>query len=534
MPSVLSKSKKTMIKLDPPSGTRDFLPVDMRAENWIFKKWKTASEKFGFEQYDAPVLENVALYERKQGEEITQQMYNFVDKEGTRVTLRPEMTPSLQRMVLKLTRASEAKETRTDGDSTKTSEDKPDVKGNSGIAQILPLKWYSLPQCWRFETTQRGRKREHYQWNVDMIGCQEVTQEVELMSVIVYFFRSIGLTQKDVVIKVNSRKVLGQVCSQAGVPDEKFAPTVVVVDKLDKIGRDECVFQLTCTNSEEMKDAQGNALPIIGLEKNVAERIVDATKAKTVEEFAQIAGITLEDPAVKELRDFFELASSGYGIGDWLKFDQSVVRGLSYYTGIVFEGADRKGAERAICGGGRYDELLTTYGAPKSLPMCGFGFGDCVIMEILKDKKLLPTFESGVDIVVVPFTEDLIAPAMQAAAELRKNDQNGRVLLVQEPMSKMSKAFSYANRCGAKYVCFFLEEKWGLAEKLVTVKNLAMGKDVPLEEKQRNIPLNELSGDISSRFSTQVDGLSFDGQLIDGLSFDGLSLVRKSTVCGYN
>ncbi|CAE7535833.1 unnamed protein product [Symbiodinium pilosum] len=361
-------AKGPAISLDPPSGTRDFFPADMRFRNWLFGAFKEIARRYGFQEYDAPVLENEELYKRKAGEEITEQMYNFVDKDGAAVTLRPEMTPSLARMVLSLMRAE-------------TGE----------MSALLPLKWASIPQCWRFETCQRGRKREHYQWNMDIVGITTIHAEVELLSAITSFFEFVGISSKEVGIKVNSRKVLGAVLRNAGVPDERFTETCVVIDKQDKIGAEAVVKELT---------------EKIGLGQDVAQRIVSATAAKTLDEFAAMAGVG-ESPEVTELRQLFTLAEEE-GYGDWLIFDASVVRGLAYYTGVVFEGFDRAGVLRAICGGGRYDRLLTLYGSPKEVPCVGFGFGDCVIYELLKEKKVLPELPHKVDFVVAAFNQDMM------------------------------------------------------------------------------------------------------------------------------
>lgn len=398
-------AKKQVIDLAPPSGTRDFFPEEMRAEQWLFDKFSATSRRFGFEKYDAPVLENVALYERKAGEEITEQMYNFVDKEDNRVTLRPEMTPSLARMVLNLMREETGQ-----------------------MAALLPLKWYSIPQCWRFETTQRGRKREHYQWNMDMIGVENVTAEAELLASVVDFFESVGLTAKDIKIKVNSRKVLQKVLKEAGVKDEDFAAATVIIDKQDKIGADECKKQL---------------VEMIGMPAATASTVVDATAAPDLKTFAEKAGAADSDE-VKELQELFDLAKA-YGYGDWLVFDASVVRGLAYYTGIVFEANDRAGEFRAICGGGRYDELLTKYGAKQKIPMCGYGFGDCVIMELLKEKKLLPSFTSEVDYLVCAFSKDMLGPSMSVAKELRKGGK--KVVFYQQVAKKVFMISLYLVRC---------------------------------------------------------------------------------------
>lgn len=445
-----SKAKtESNINLEPPSGTRDFFPEEMRQQMWMFDKFKETARLFGFQQYDAPVLEHQNLYTRKAGEEIVDQMYNFVDKEGTEVTLRPEMTPSLARMVLSLMRIE-------------TGE----------MAVQLPLKWFSIPQCWRFETTQRGRKREHYQWNMDIVGVTTIYAEAELLASVVAFFESVGITSKDVGLKVNSRKVLGAVLKNAGVPDSRFAETCVIIDKQDKIGAEEVIKLL---------------VEKVELPKKVAEQIVAATAAKTLEEFATIAGVR-DSEDVKELQTLFNLAED-YGYGDWLQFDASVVRGLSYYTGVVFEGFDKAGVLRAICGGGRYDRLLTLYGSPKEVPCCGFGFGDCVIVELLKEKGVLPSFSAKLDYVVAAWNADMMGKAMNVARRLRLAGKTVDVYM--EPGKKVAKAFNYGDRVGADKVAFVAPDEW--EKGLVAIKDLRIGQDASADMKQKNVPIDDLA-----------------------------------------
>eukprot|EP00929_Paragymnodinium_shiwhaense_P014332 TRINITY_DN122232_c0_g1_i1.p1 TRINITY_DN122232_c0_g1~~TRINITY_DN122232_c0_g1_i1.p1 ORF type:complete len:760 (+),score=245.08 TRINITY_DN122232_c0_g1_i1:38-2317(+) len=460
------EEKKAVISLEPPSGTRDFFPEDYRLQRWLFDKFREVGSLYGFQEYDAPVLENEELYKRKAGEEITQQMYNFEDKEGAKVTLRPEMTPTLARMVLSLMRAE-------------TGE----------MAALLPLKWFSIPQCWRFETTQRGRKREHYQWNMDIVGVPGITAEVELLAAICTFFEKIGITSQDVGLKINSRKVLGAVLKKAGVPDDRFAETCVIIDKQDKIGADE-----VC---KELKEK-------VGLSDAVSKKIVSATTAKTVDEFASLAGVG-DSEEVKELRTLFQLLEE-YGFGDWIQFDASVVRGLAYYTGVVFEGFDKAGALRAICGGGRYDRLLTLYGSPKEVPCVGFGFGDCVVVELLKEKGVMPVLPNQVEYVVAAFNADMMGKAMNVARRLRLVGKT--VDVFQEPAKKVAKAFNYADRCGAHRVAFVAPSEWEAGK--VRIKDLRnFGKDASDDDKQKDVPLDDLAN-IDSYFggiSTAAAGL---------------------------
>jgi len=460
-------AKKLPISLEPPSGTRDFFPEDMRQQRWLFTKFREVAALYGFQEYDAPVLEHDVLYKRKGGEEITQQMYNFMDKEGAAVTLRPEMTPSLARMVLNLMRLE-------------TGE----------MAAQLPLKWFSIPQCWRFETTQRGRKREHYQWNMDIVGLPGIEAEVELLSAICTFFEKIGLSSKDVGLKVNSRKVLGAVVKKAGVPDDSFAETCVIIDKLDKIGAEEV--------QKELKEK-------VGLSQEVGKRITDATTAKTLDEFAELAGVG-DSPEVQEMRQLFKLAKD-YGYGDWLTFDASVVRGLAYYTGVVFEGFDRAGVLRAICGGGRYDRLLSLYGSPKEVPCVGFGFGDCVVAELLKEKNVVPTLPQVVDYVVAPYNADMAGPALNVARRLRLAGKT--VDVYPEPAKKAAKAFNYADRAGAVRVAFVAPDEWKMG--LVRIKDMRnFGQDAPNDAKQKDVPLDDLAN-VDTYFGVTIDGTPVGG-----------------------
>ncbi|KAF4674292.1 Transcription elongation factor [Perkinsus chesapeaki] len=372
-----------IISFDPPSGTRDFFPEDMRVRNWLFSQWRSVSAQFGFSEYDAPVLENEDLYKRKAGEEIVEQMYNFVDKEGHNVTLRPEMTPTLARM-----------------------------------------------------------------WNCDIVGIADITAELELLATMVGFFKKVGLTSADVGIKVNSRAILQSVLKASGVGADEFAKVCVVVDKIDKVGREE-VINLLETH--------------VGVETTTAERIVDVTAAPSFDEFKEIAGAKCM-AGVGDVERLFEFAKS-YGFADWLVFDASVVRGLAYYTGIVWEAFDRRGELRAIAGGGRYDRLLSLYGAPTEIPCVGFGFGDCVIYELLLERGLLPEIPHRVDFVVAAY-KGMYGQALEVASGLR-----------------------YADRVGADKIAFVAPSEW--EDGKVRIKDLRTGDSEA--RVQIDIPVSDLA-----------------------------------------
>jgi len=424
------QAQQEKLDTNPPKGTRDFYPEDMRMRNWLFDQWRSVAKAHGFVEYDAPVLENESLYTRKAGEEVTQQLYNFVDKGDRAVALRPEMTPSLARMVM-------AK------------------KG----ALSLPLKWFSIPQCWRYERMTRGRRREHFQWNMDIWGVAGQEAEVELISAMVRFFEGVGLTSDDVGIKINSRLVIGEVLAELGIPPEKFAATCVLVDKLEKVPIDAI---------------QGD-LEELGLDRAVVEKLLEVLTNKSVE--ALEATLGEDSQAVKELTHFLSLCEA-YGIEDWIVFDAAIVRGLAYYTGIVFEAFDRKGELRAIAGGGRYDKLLETFGGDPT-PAAGFGFGDAVVVELLKERNVLPSFDStGIDTVVFAMNQDLYKVAVDVASKLRASGQSVDVVLKRK---KPKWVFKHADRQGARFCVVVGADEYASGE--VAVKDLSEGeqKSVKIE-----------------------------------------------------
>ena len=404
-------------------GTRDFYPEDMRIRNWLFDNFRAAARSHGFEEYDSPVLEHEELYTRKQGEEITQQLYNFEDKGGRRVALRPEMTPSLARMVM----------------------------ARAG-AMPTPIKWFSIPQCWRYERTQRGRGREHYQWNVDIWGSDAVQADAELLSVVVSFFQRVGLNADDLAISISSRKVLEEVLGALGLSGDAFAATCIIVDKMDKLPAEVIEQQL----SEQ------------GLDSSAISVIQSTLGLSDLDSLA--AALGEGSGAVAELATLFDLIDS-YGIADWVTFDASVVRGLAYYTGPVFEAHDRGGKLRAICGGGRYDRLLSSLGG-NDMPATGFGFGDMVIMELLNENGLVPDLPSGNQDIVIAINEDLRSAAMSVATKLRASGRSVDLVLEDK---RMKWAFRHAERTGAQRLVMVMPDEWAAGN--VRIKELESGEE---------------------------------------------------------
>ncbi|MDA3959246.1 MAG: histidine--tRNA ligase [Planctomycetota bacterium] len=414
------------IELQPVRGTRDFYPEDMRLRSWLFGLWRDVAERFGFEEYDACVLEHEDLYIRKAGDEITGQLYNFSDKGDRRVALRPEMTPSLARMVM----------------------------ARQGSLP-LPLRWFAVPQCFRYERMQRGRKREHFQWNMDIVGLDSVAAEVELMAAQHAFLEAAGvdLAAGEVVFKVSDRRVLQGFLDGLSITGETFAAACVVVDKVDKIGRDKTAEQL------------GE----LGIEAAAAEQILDLLAATGIEQLEVAVGA--DNPGVASLRQLTELAAAA-GIGAAITIDPSVVRGLSYYTGTVWEIFAAAGNfRRAIAGGGRYDLLLETLGG-KSAPMVGFGLGDVPIIEFLTELGRLPALPGRLDDVVYPMSESEFVIANRIATKLRGE---GRRVAVDYSGRRFKHVIARAESDGAERL--FILGAREVAEGICKLRSLGTVRD---------------------------------------------------------
>jgi histidyl-tRNA synthetase len=325
-------------------GFRDFYPDEFAQRAHIFKAWREVARRYAFVEYDGPPLEPLDLYKKKSGDEIVGQLYNFVDKGDREVALRPEMTPTFARMVA--------------------------AKAN---AIRKPVRWFSIPQLFRYERAQRGRLREHYQLNVDIVGEASELADAELLSVAIDIMRELGLTSEDVRARVSDRRLLNAILADIGVSEAQFGAVYAVLDKIAR----------TPANVTREK------LATAGLGDGIIDRIVTLAAAKGIEtlrrEFSTSVGVA---PHLERFERYLAHLHA-LGVGDWVDLDLSIVRGLAYYTGIVFELFDAKGELRAICGGGRYDTLLQSLGNV-DLPALGFGMGDVVLGELLKERGLMP------------------------------------------------------------------------------------------------------------------------------------------------
>jgi histidyl-tRNA synthetase len=414
--------------LRPPRGTRDFYPEDLRRRAWLFDRFRAVSRSFAFEEVDAPLVEHAELFVRKAGEEIVEQLYHF-ELHDRHLALRGEITPSIARMV---------------------------IARAGGLR--LPVRWFCIGQNWRYERMTRGRTREHYQWNVEIVGESGVGAEAELMAALCSLWDSLGLARDDARLRVNSRALLEETLRQGVLRDrpEAFTPLCVLVDKLGKIGADAVMDQLS--------DPEG----LVALPREDARWVVDALAARSLDDAA--AAAPADSPAMAELRRLFELLE-GYGIADRVEFDASVVRGLAYYTGIVFEGFDAGGRLRSICGGGRYDRLIETLGGP-SLPAVGFGMGDVVVGELLSERGLLPETPRDVDDVVVALGEEQRAEAIRVATRLRAD---GRAVELMLGTARLKRALGHADRIGARRVVLVGPDE--VARGVARIRDLTSGQE---------------------------------------------------------
>jgi histidyl-tRNA synthetase len=414
--------------LQTPRGTRDFYPDELRLRSWLFAHFREIARRFAFEEVDAPVVEHEELFTRKAGEEIVDQLYHF-EMHGRRLALRPEMTPSIARMVM----------------------------ARAGSLR-LPLRWFTITQNWRYERTTRGRKREHYQWNMDVWGEPGVAAEAELLAALFALLERLGLGAGQVRVQLNSRALLEETL-RAGVLRERaavFEPLCVIIDKLGKIGSDAVVEQLV--------DPAGP----VALSPAEARDVVALLGVRSLDEAA--AAAPPGSPAVADLHRLYDLLAA-YGVADRVDFDASVVRGLAYYTGIVFEAFDAEHKLRAVCGGGRYDRLLETLGG-QPVPAVGFGFGDVVILELLADRGLLPDLPRGVDAVVCALGEAQRPSAIRLAGRLRAEGQAVDLVLGD---ARPKRVLEEADRAGAKRAYFVGPEE--AARGVVRVRELAAGVD---------------------------------------------------------
>jgi histidyl-tRNA synthetase len=377
-------------------GFRDFYPEPLPhkdvwsadARQYIFDKWRDTARRYGFREYDGPPLEPLELYKLKSGDEIVGQLYNFKDKGDREIALRPEMTPTLARMI---------------------SAHERNYK--------KPIKWFSLPQLFRYERQQKGRLREHFQLNADIFGENDAAADAELIALLIDTLRSFGLTPEDFVIRLSSRNAW-----------QEFYKSRVRNAECGTEG--EYQFYQAIDKLERTPDESGKKLAELGFSLDQVKAFI-SSGTPTAELSSIISNLTAR------------------GLGAFVKVDYMVIRGLAYYTGPVFEAFDCKGEFRAIAGGGRYNNLVKLISGGKvDLPALGFGMGDVVLLELLKARGLLPQFDAAVDVFVLIEDEALRAQSLKLVQDLRSA---GKAVDYSLTATKPDKQFKRAQELKARF-----------------------------------------------------------------------------------
>jgi histidyl-tRNA synthetase len=394
-------------------GFRDFYPEPLPhpdlwsadARQYIFGKWRESARRCGFREYDGPPLEPLELFTTKSGDEIIGQLYNFKDKGERHVALRPEMTPTLARMIAAHERSYKK-----------------------------PVKWFALPQLFRYERQQKGRLREHFQLNADIIGESDVAADAELIALLIDSLRAFGLTETDFVIRLSSRNAWHDFFVRHQGDTAKEYEFYQAIDKLER--------EEPGTNEQKLR-ALGFSL-------------------------VEVMALIEEAKPTAELQTILDNLGAR-GLGDYVKVDYGVIRGLAYYTGIVFEAFDRKGDFRAIAGGGRYDNLVKLVSGGKvDLPALGFGMGDVVLLELLKGRELLPDFDGGLDVFCLIEEEAWRAESLKLIQDLRSA---GFAVEFSLTAAKSDKQFKRARDLQAAWTAKMEQSDSG--EMMTRIKNLA-------------------------------------------------------------
>ncbi len=398
----------------PVKGTRDFYPEEMARRNWLYNNIRTVSECFGYQEYEAPILEPLELYAAKSGEELVrEQSFVFKDRNGDAIALRPELTPSLARMIAQ----REQQLTR-------------------------PVRWWSFGPFWRYERPQKGRTREFFQWNIDILGVDSVLADAEIATIGAQFLRQLGLTPDQVVIQINNRKLMDTKIAALGIATEARQGVLRLIDRVDKM----------------KPEAWENYGREVGL---------DDAQIIAVRDLLENRELWRESD---ELQEFFETVTT-LGSSDWIEFEPTIVRGLDYYTGTVMEARDRDGEFRAIFGGGRYDSLVSDVGGA-GIAATGFAMGDVVMGLVAEKYGVVPKMGgSPATVLVTVFDTERTPAALQVAQELRTGGIRAELYPLPD---RLGKQFKYADRQSIPLAVVAGPDE--LANDQVAIKDLASGE----------------------------------------------------------
>lgn len=422
----------------PYRGTRDFFPIDKRKRDHLFQAMNETAELFGYEPYDGPLLEEVDLYRAKSGDElINEQIYSFTDRGEREVAIRPEMTPTVARMVAQ-------------------------VHKN----ETKPIRWYSIPNLMRYEKPQRGRLREHWQFNVDIFGAPGFSGEIEILQLAVSLMNKLGANESHFEILLNDRRIVDALFKGAmGANDEQALKLYKIVDRAKKIPA----------------DAVAKLVAELNLSSSAVALFDRYLKVDSFEGLLTLLDETKQTQTATDLRAFL-VQFNDLGIAKYVKYDPAVVRGLDYYTGIVFEIFDKHpDNRRALCGGGAYANLLKIFNE-EPLPGIGFGLGDVTLTDFLETHGLMPDFTlASNDLFLAALDETSMTKMLQVASELRAH--NIKTVTALEPV-KLKKAFPMAEKRGAKFVAFIGETE--IQNNTMPIKNLK-------EKSQVDISMNDIT-----------------------------------------
>jgi len=426
------------MKIQSPPGMRDFYPEDMRVQNWLFDAWRRTSRAFGFSEYEGPIFEYLDLYTLKSGEGIVSELFTFQDRGQRNFAIRPEMTPTLARMVA--------------------------ARAN---ALPRPIKWFSIPRMCRAERPQRGRLREFYQWNVDILGIDDPLADAEVIAVAAAFFADVGLTPADVVIRVSSRPMATAALKRLNVPDDGVETAFQLIDRAERMPE------------PEFRDQWSRQFPQAASGEQIL-RILAQQRLEECLELARDAG-SAGKLAADQITELWEHLRE-LDVADFCAFDLRVVRGLAYYTGVVFEAHPRQGGLRALLGGGRYDDLTGLLDGPR-VPGVGFGMGDAPVLDFLRQAGRLPKPAETIDVFLIDADAKLRPELLKLATRLRRQGLAVDFSYRRQPVAKQ---FKQAAARGARYALVVGDELATRGE--LTAKNLATGE-------QRGLDAGRLSAD---------------------------------------
>jgi histidyl-tRNA synthetase len=410
--------------IQPVKGTRDFYPEDKAVNAWLYGKIREVSESFGYQEYDGPFLETIELYAAKSGDELVkEQSFVFPDKNKNLIALRPELTPSLVRMI-----AQKQKQL------------------------YYPLRWWSFGPFWRYESPQKGRGREFFQWNADIIGVDSPEADAEMAALMASLFQKLGLSEKQVKVFVNNRRLMEKELTEIGIPSSLHWFVFKIIDRRDKLSKEDWQAYALDTGLDQ---AQFDSLKELLGNQDLWKKSAELTR-------------------------FFD-AVDALGVANYVEFAPRIIRGLDYYTGTVVEAqAIASDIRRSIAGGGRYDNLLEDVGGDP-LPGVGFAMGDMVLSVVLEELGLLPENrgKTPAQVIITVFDQDTQLESYQLSAELRKA---GLDVFSYPIPDKLGKQFRHADRIGARFALILGPDE--IKNKEVAVKDLATGEQSSVSRKE--------------------------------------------------